>query len=76
LSVEFEWDEKKAAANSSKQGVLSVNEQRHIMIGKSSADRILLVSYTERDQVVRLISAREAALPERRDYEEGQEKGG
>jgi uncharacterized DUF497 family protein len=32
---------------------------------------LLIVSYTERDEVVRLISAREMTSSERRAYEEG-----
>ena len=49
----------------------SYNEYRYIIIGQSSKNRLLLVSYTEHDERVRLISAREATRRERKDYEEG-----
>lgn len=49
----------------------SIDEHRYLIIGQSVAGRLLIVSYTERDQGVRLISAREATSPERRAYEEG-----
>ena len=39
----------------------SYNERRYIIIGQSQQGRLLIVSYTEREDVVRLISAREAA---------------
>ena len=49
----------------------SYNERRYIIIGQSQQGRLLIVSYTEREDVVRLISAREAARGEREAYEEG-----
>ena len=49
----------------------SVDEHRYLIIGTSSADRLLIVSYTERDDVVRLINAREVTSSERKAYEEG-----
>jgi len=49
----------------------SYEEQRYIIIGQSQQGRLLIVSYTEREDVVRLISAREAARGEREAYEEG-----
>ncbi len=49
----------------------SDEEERYIVIGKSRQHRILIVSYTERDNKVRLISARKATRKEREDYEEG-----
>ncbi len=48
----------------------SYNEQRFIMVGQSTQGRLLIVSYTERGDVIRLIGAREATRRERRDYEE------
>lgn len=46
-------------------------EQREIIIGHSSAERLLLVCFTERrKRVNRLFSARPATKRERRDYEE------
>jgi uncharacterized protein len=48
----------------------SVGELREIIVGTSSAGRLLLVSFTERGDRIRLISARPATRNERRDYEE------
>jgi uncharacterized protein len=49
----------------------SVDEHRYLIMGQSTAGRLLIVSYTEKDEVVRLISAREVTSSERRAYEEG-----
>jgi uncharacterized protein len=49
----------------------SYDEHRYIIIGQSNRGRLLLVSYTERDGVIRLISAREVTPAERKAYEEG-----
>jgi len=49
----------------------SIEEHRYLIMGQSTAGRLLIVSYTERDQVIRLISAREMTASERRAYEEG-----
>jgi uncharacterized DUF497 family protein len=48
----------------------SEDEHRYIIIGESQQGRLLLISYTERDNVIRLISAREATRSEREAYEE------
>jgi len=40
-----------------------------LIIGESQQRRLLIVSYTERGDITRLISAREATPAERRDYE-------
>jgi hypothetical protein len=48
----------------------SYGEQREILTGLSSAGRLLLVSFTERADAIRIISARELTPPERRHYEE------
>jgi uncharacterized protein len=37
----------------------SEDEDRYLIIGESSRGRLLIVSYTERDNAIRLISARE-----------------
>lgn len=47
------------------------DEHRYIIIGESHQGRLLIVSYTERDKVTRLISAREVTRSEREIYEEG-----
>jgi uncharacterized DUF497 family protein len=49
----------------------SSEEHRYIIIGESRDGRLLLVSYTERGSVTRLISAREVTRSEREAYEEG-----
>jgi uncharacterized DUF497 family protein len=49
----------------------SRGERRYRALGHSSAERLLVVAYTERGGAVRLISARSAARPERRTYENG-----
>ena len=97
MPLEFEWDEKKAAANLSKHGISfeeaktifddplyvdfydpnhSDDEHRYIIIGKSQQRRLLMVSYTERGERIRLISSRELTAAERKDFEEGQERNG
>jgi uncharacterized DUF497 family protein len=49
----------------------SEGEERLITFGMSSAGQLLVVSHTERDDAIRIISARIATRPERRIYEEG-----
>jgi uncharacterized DUF497 family protein len=48
----------------------SVGEGREIIVGNSARGRMLLVSFAERGDVVRIISARRADRAERKDYEE------
>lgn len=48
----------------------SYDEQRYIIVGQSVQSRLLVVSYTERGNVIRLISARRATRKERETYEE------
>lgn len=49
------------------------DEYRFLTIGTSSAGRLLLVSHTDRDAKIHIISARVVTRPERRSYAEGQE---
>jgi uncharacterized DUF497 family protein len=49
----------------------SVGEFRFLSIAHSSLNRILVVSYTEREERIRIINARTASLKERRQYESG-----
>ena len=49
----------------------SLNEYRFITFGISSAGRLLMVSHTERGDIIRIISARLATRIERKIYEEG-----
>jgi uncharacterized protein len=48
----------------------SQDEVREIIVGHSDRNRVLIVSFTERDGAVRIISARVATPRERKDYEE------
>ena len=47
----------------------SVGELRFLSIARSSSNRLLVVSYTEREERLRIISARPAMPRERRQYE-------
>lgn len=49
----------------------SGTEPREIIIGHSVDNRLLLVCFVERDDGIRIISARKATTQERNDYEEG-----
>lgn len=49
----------------------SEDEERYFIIGESTQRRLLIVSYTERENSTRLISAREVTRTERQTYEEG-----
>ncbi len=49
----------------------SVREVRLLTIGLSISQRLLVVSHTEREDEVRLISVRLATRSERRSYESG-----
>ena len=89
--MEFQWDQRKAAANLAKHKVSfeeaatvfgdplgkivadprhSAVEERLVLLGISKERRLLAVMYVERAEAVRIISARRATRPERRDYEE------
>ena len=48
----------------------SIEEHRFIAFEMSARQRLLVVSYTEHDETIRLISARLATKGERRIYEE------
>ena len=51
----------------------SGHEDRFLLLGLSSASRVLLVvhCYLEQDDTIRIVSARKAVPKERRVYEEG-----
>ncbi|MGD2179810.1 BrnT family toxin [Lusitaniella coriacea] len=49
----------------------SDEEERYLVVGESQRGRLLIVSYTERKDSIRLISAREVTRSEREFYEEG-----
>jgi hypothetical protein len=48
----------------------SAEEHRELIIGYSRRNRLLIVSFAERGDVIRIISARKADGDERRDYEQ------
>lgn len=48
----------------------SFDEHRYLIVGESQQGRLLIVSYTERGNAARLISAREVTPAERKAYEE------
>jgi uncharacterized protein len=48
----------------------SIEEHREIIIGHSQKNRLIFVSFTERGDVIRIISARLATSRERQDYEQ------
>lgn len=50
----------------------SMDEDRYITLGLSTAHRLLLVAHTEREGVTRMISARKATKNERQFYEEAE----
>lgn len=49
----------------------SDEEEREVTIGHSGRQRVLFVAHAERDDRVRIISARRATRRERRQYEQG-----
>jgi uncharacterized DUF497 family protein len=48
----------------------SEQEQRSLIIGHSAGGRLLLVVFTESGDRIRIISARDTSVRERREYEE------
>jgi len=49
----------------------STNENRYITMGHAITERLLIVCHTDREQKIRIISARVATKRERKDYEDG-----
>jgi len=49
----------------------SEDEARYLVIGLDSLGRLVVVAYTYRESVIRLISARKASKTEQRAYEKG-----
>ena len=47
----------------------SVDEYREITVGSSSRERLLVVAHTEREESIRIISARPATAHERKKHE-------
>jgi hypothetical protein len=50
----------------------SVGEQRFLTTGLSTQQRVLIVWHTDREDMIRIIGAREAMPRERRIYESGE----
>ncbi len=48
----------------------SITEQRELTLGESHTGRLLIVSHTQRQDKIRIISARVPTRGERRQYEE------
>jgi len=48
----------------------SITEERFSIIGYSKRNRILFISYTEKNEIIRIISARKTTKNERLFYEE------
>jgi uncharacterized DUF497 family protein len=48
----------------------SITERRYITMGRAFNDKLLVVVHTDRDDNIRIISARRASRRERRFYEE------
>lgn len=52
----------------------SEEEDRFVTLGESEKRRLIVVSFTDRDDRIRIISARAATRRERKDYEKGDKK--
>jgi len=48
----------------------SLDEERYITLGLSTETRLLLIAHTDREGVIRIISARKATKNEQRFYKE------
>ena len=48
----------------------SITEERYVTFGVSEKGRLVVVSHTEKDETIRIISARKASKGERELYEE------
>jgi uncharacterized DUF497 family protein len=48
----------------------SSDENRMLTTGQSDRQRLIIVAHTDRDERIRIISAREVTAAERRDYAE------
>ena len=50
----------------------SEHEERFVLLGMSISNRLVVVTHTEQEDTIRIISARLATPAERRNYEEGE----
>ena len=53
----------------------SFEESRFVTVGVARSGRLLIVAHTDRDDNIRIISARKTTRRERKQYEEGTEEG-
>ena len=49
----------------------AIDEHRYLLMGQDASGRLLVVSFTDWDGIVRIVSARLATRRERWDYENG-----
>lgn len=49
----------------------SITEQRFITVGNSTQNKLIVLSHTDRNNKIRIISARKVMPKERRFYEQG-----
>ncbi|WGV23811.1 BrnT family toxin [Halotia branconii] len=49
----------------------SIGESRYVIIGLSRFGQLLVVAHTDREEKIRIISARKATRQEKRFYEQG-----
>jgi len=49
----------------------SADEERLVLLGLSSSQRLLAVMFTDRGETIRIFSARQVIRSERKNYEEG-----
>jgi uncharacterized DUF497 family protein len=71
MSFLFEFDPEDPLALEAPDPDHSMQEERSLLVGRSSRQRLLVVAFTERGDSIRIISAREATRHERRIYEQG-----
>ena len=85
MSLKFEWDDNKARVSFEEASTVfgdllaltiydpvhSEEEDRFVTLGESEKRRLIVVSFTDRDDRIRIISARVARRRERKDYEKG-----
>lgn len=85
MKPNFEWDSEKEKKNVRKHDVnfeeagsvfddsmfiTVIDEERYMTVGISNKNRLLLVAHTERDEHIRIISARKATKNEGKFYKE------
>lgn len=51
--------------------VHSVGEERFVTVGTSVNDKLIVVVHADRDDIIRIVSARKATRNERSQYEQG-----